>query len=368
MYRSALPASLYTYFGIGRAPTGRFINLARQGFHTSLQRAQNDLAKLPEIAFPSNLESSVREALTNLPSPYQAPQSVGVRMADALRSALPQSTLKLLERMRDTSEPGILLINDFPVGNIPEGKSGEHIEQRLQRKDFISEGMMLGLAHLMGHELSSHPYEQGGKPIHNIAPVPGKENTQSSKGRQQFALHTENPFEAIPPHYLLLVGMESDPRAQTSYLPTENILGRLSSQTLEIMKKPEFFIHSGAGVDGRIEGTFPLLDGRHEKMDFLRLYQDQSRLHGKTNEAKTALEDLKAAFKASQDSGEIGGVGLKAGQALLFENACGPKLTDSIEENVKGSVMHGKMGYTDNPFRWMQRGFLKPREIPHTRS
>jgi len=222
---------------------------------------------------------------------------------------------------------------------------------------------MLGITKLMGQIPYSHPNEQDGRLIHNIAPVAGKEATKSSKGRDPFYLHTENPFEDHPPHFLMLVGMEGDKSAKTSFLPVENVLDRLKPEVIEAMKEQEFTIKSGAGVDGTVSGTYPLLDASKMDRDFLRLYQDQERLEGNTDKAKWALREIKDVFSDIEHSGEIGGVGLQPGQALIFANASGPKITDSVEENVRNSVMHGKIGYTENPFRWIQRQFIvKPNE------
>lgn len=192
---------------------------------------------------------------------------------------------------------------------------------------------------------------RGGAVIHNIAPVKGYENTTSSKGRDPFYLHTENPFEQSPPEFLMLVGLEADSCAKTTYFFLEGFIESFPNEIIEAMKKPEFEIKSGAGFDEVEKGNFSLITKEESGRLRLRLYQNMERIRPLSVEAEMALNYISKRFDQIENDKEINGISIQRGEALIFNNGWGL-------DKLRG-VMHGRGGYIENPNRWLQRAFLK---------
>ena len=270
-------------------------------------------------------------------------------MGSKLKEIFPTKLLETLKIMGETGDPGIILIKNFPVDvNIPKA---ETVKQRSEQKGNASEGAILGSVNLMGYKLHSNPKEQEGRVIHNISPVSGFETTKSSKGRDPFYLHIENPFEQSPPDFLILAGLEGDPNAKTTYFFAEGFIAALPEWVVETMKKPEFEIRSGAGFDDVESGLFSLISQEKDTGRLrLRLYQSDERINPLTDNASKALAHLMEAFKGVESRGEIRGIGLEPGEAIIFNNGWG---LDKIT-----GIMHGRGGFVENPGRWLQWGFL----------
>jgi alpha-ketoglutarate-dependent taurine dioxygenase len=197
----------------------------------------------------------------------------------------------------------------------------------------------------------SNPKEQGGRPIHDVSPVKSHENTKSSKGRDPFYLHIENPFEQNPPDFLMLVGLEGDETAKTSLFFVDGFIKKLPEWVVEGMKKPEFEIRSGEGFDKEEKGVFPLIETEKETgRQRLRTYQKDERITGLTTQAEKVLSYVTEAFKDVEKTDGYIAVGLQPSEAIIFNNGWGL-------DKVAG-VMHGREGRISNQNRWLQRGFL----------
>jgi len=279
-----------------------------------------------------------------------SPSIANHEAVNQLEFLLPQSVKDALQRIAQCKESESILISGVPVGNIP---SGESIEVRLANKCWTSENSMLAIAHIMGCSLVSSPKEQGGRIVHNIAPVRGMENTRSSKGREPFYLHTENPFEVEPPDFLMLLGMEADPEALTLQFRVDSLMQQLPEWIKAEMREPLFRIRSGAGSDEVEEGVFPLISENSSGLLRLRLYQERERIYGITAKAERVLCYIEEAFKHPNVQQNIHAINLQKGECLIFNNGIG--------ENCIVGVMHGRRNQIRNPNRWFQRGFLKLR-------
>ena len=62
----------------------------------------------------------------------------------------------------------------------------------------------------------------------------------SSRGKEPFFMHTESAYLPDPPEFLMLLGLESDQTAKTSYFLLNDILCQIPQELIETMKKPEF--------------------------------------------------------------------------------------------------------------------------------
>jgi L-asparagine oxygenase len=281
--------------------------------------------------------------------PYKDPSYYMKVMEGKLEEVFPSEVLETLKEMGKSGDPSVILIKGMPIDR--EVPDADTVAERSDKKTKVSEKAAFGVASLMGYKLESNPKEQGGKPIHNIAPVKGLENTTSSKGRDPFYLHTENPFEQSPPEFLMLIGLEADSSTKTTYFFLEGFIESFPEEIVEAMKKPEFEIRSGAGFDEIEKGNFSLITQEESGRLRLRLYQVMERIRPLTSEAEVALNYISERFSQVEADGEINGISIQRGEALIFNNGWGL-------DKIRG-VMHGRGGYIENPNRWLQRGFLK---------
>lgn len=266
-----------------------------------------------------------------------------------LQEALPEPLNRTLKKMGTTGSPDIILIKGLPLDeNISDSSS---IERRLLLKGKISESVLVGMANIMRNHLSSNPKEQGGKVIHNISPVKGFENTSSSKSKDPFYLHVENPFDRENPDFLMLYCLNPDMTAKTSYYFIDEVLKKIPDEHLSVMKKPLFEIRSGAGHDMEEKGIFSLLEENSSGIKRLRLYEKIDRITPLTVEAERTLLYLSGFFEKLRETKEIPAISLKRGELLIFNNGWGI--------NDLCGVMHGREGTISNPNRWLQRSFLK---------
>ncbi|MDA0967324.1 MAG: TauD/TfdA family dioxygenase [Proteobacteria bacterium] len=307
-------------------------------------------SKLKEFTLPEEVRGKFDSFVKKLSSdPYSNPTKKMQIMSDKLECLFPQELLATLKNMGKTGEPGAIIIKNFPIDK--EVPRAETVAMRSQQKGLASENAMLGTVALMGYKLESNPKEQEGRPVHNVAPVKSHENTKSSKGRDPFYLHIENPFEKSPPDFLMLVGLEGDKTAKTSLFFVDGFIKKLPNWVVEGMKKPEFEIRSGEGFDKEEKGIFPLIKIDEETgRQRLRTYQKDERITPLTDEAKKVLSYVTESFKDVEKTDDYLAVGLQPGEAIIFNNGWGL-------DKVTG-VMHGREGRISNQNRWLQRGFL----------
>ena len=104
------------------------------------------------------------------------------------------------------------------------------------------------------------------------------------------------------------------------------------------MKKPNFEIRSGSGLD-EIESTRAALIAEDVKTGKIRtrLYQNTKRIKPLTAESEKALQYIASAFP---DEEAIGGLSLQKGEMIIFNNGFG------IAELA--GIMHGRKGHISN--------------------
>lgn len=309
--------------------------------------------KIIEYQIPESTKSEFNEFANKFTIDPYLDQSYYLKIMEGkVEEIFPQDLQEMLKEMGKTGDPSVILIKGMPIDNIVP--DAETVEERSSTKTDVSEKLVMGTVSLMGYKLQSNPKEQGGKPIHNIAPVKGFENTKSSKGRDPFYLHTENPFEQSPPDFLILVGLEADSNAKTTYFFLENFIQSFPNEIIEAMKKPDFEIRSGAGFDEVEKGRFPLIITEESGRLRLRMYQNMERITPLTEDAEKVLDFISQKFEKVEKDQEISGISIQKGEALIFNNGWGL-------DKIKG-VMHGRGGVIENPNRWLQRGFLKQQQ------
>lgn len=268
-----------------------------------------------------------------------------------LELLLPSNIQEILRKMSRTGEPGIIYFKGLPTDYpIPEK---EDIIERVNAKSKVSECLMLGLAYIMRCEVSPNN-EQGGRIIHNIAPVNGHENTFSSKGIEPFYLHTDNAYQEKAPDFVMMYSLAQDPNVSTSYYLISDFIEFFPKDILESMKKKQFKIKSAPGYS-KIEGIFALLseeeDIAQNKKLRLRLYQEpRGRIEAASEEVREEVEKVIQAIESILKPINPNHISLKPGEAIIFNNGWGI--------NKVGGVMHGRKGKITNLQRWLQRAFL----------
>jgi len=326
------------------------------------------LESLRSITIPDNFSKLIALDLRALFSGtsldiYYTLSQFEERVVDVFRNRLPPDVLSTLDRVK-RGEFDIIHIKKFPIDEyIPDGVD---IEDRLAQKTRVSELAMLALSRLMGGRLWSNPAEHKGRPIHQISPVDGNAGFSSLSRDPQF-FHVEIPYEAVPPKFLALLCLESDPNTRTTYLPITTLLTYIPPLLIDEMKKPDFMIRSGSSYKtGVVEGRFPLIDTSNGQFR-LRLMQKFDRFEGMTPAARRCLYDLYTILNSDAVLREIQGVSLKKGDLLLFNNGYN---TDGSQACgvLHGRDVVGKDGKL-SPTRWLQRGYIMgPRDLTHLTS
>lgn len=273
-----------------------------------------------------------------------------------LARALDPKVLKILQDMDQNQGPGIVHFAGLPEE--PFIPDDETVFLRCQQKTRVTESLILATAALLNCYLFSKETEQNGAIIHNISPISGKENVISSVGRDPFYYHTEIAYSNEVPKFLMLVCLESDPSAKTSYMYINDILAGIPESIKQTMRKPIFRINAVVGYD--TDSTIaPLLSiNPVTSEETLRFYQNVSRIEVASDdecEQREALDCLifltDHASRVFPAPGSEPSIGLQRGEGLLFNNGRG-------YPDKHHGVMHGRVGAIENPNRWLQRGYF----------
>jgi len=316
----------------------------------------NDNSSIIEYTIPVEVGEKFQEFSSSFSyDPYENPYYVMKIMGEKLCEILPEELVGMLREMSKNKGPSILLIKGMPIDRIIP--SNDSVLERSKKKGKVSENAMLGIAYIMEHKFYSNIKQQQGRIIHNVAPVKEYEHTSSSLGREPFLLHIENPYERVPPYFLMLLCLEEDQKAETTYFFINDFLKTFPISIIENMKQPEFRIFSGTAYSRVEERIVPLISEEKElEITRLRLCEDhKSSIEPLSVRAKETLHYIEKAFSNYKKS--MASVKLKKGECLIFNN--GWWINGAREKGV----MHGRKGYIENPYRWIQRGYLYPQTL-----
>lgn len=282
-------------------------------------------------------------------NPYETPEQSRAYLANYIRSLLPENLKQSLQDMRVGTLP-LLVLHNLPMdSHIPTGKP---VSERLKEKGYVSEHTLLAFSQLFGTSIIANPKEQNGALIHNVSPVSGMEQTRSSLGVEPLLLHTESPQEKNPPHYMMLLCLEGDPKASTMFFHLDKLNEKLGAEVIASLKKPIYEIHSGASyTDSAIKTVQPILEvdditGK-TTMHYIR---DNTRVFpvNGNEEAAHALRVLNGVLEKAEKDDVIKINLREKGDAIIFNNGWGI--------GQVGGMMHGRGDKIENPYRWLQRG------------
>ena len=191
--------------------------------------------------------------------------------------------------------------------------------------------------------------EQKGALIQNLLPVKKNETEQiSSSSKAELALHTETAFHPYKPSYILLLCLRGDSAAHTTYASLNEIIRKLSPETIETLKQPWFEtgVDPSFKEDGASDTKFTL-SVLQDNGKGLELVYDDTVMTGINTAAQLALDELREAINTSIES-----IVLEYGDLLVLNNRI---------------RVHGRRPFQaryDGTDRWLQRALVVDYPIP----
>lgn len=287
--------------------------------------------------------AACRERLASMP--HHA-DDVGVVGADWLRSMLGTATIDAIRAFADSSYKALLLRG---VGLSTEVQSP--INGFLPDAQCVLDFDLLhfGMLNLLGVRSHAVEYENLGKLVRNVVPVPGAAGTTSSWGADvEFSWHTDNPnwpfddqasdVTRSVPNYLAFIAVRNQERASTDIVCVDHVLSRLPAWVIDCLSRPAFAFGAPAsneGYDGE-QRVMPILE--HGTNGY-RLRFDDGIVSATEDDAKAALTLLRQVLKGVQGIELV----LQPGDFFIFKNA---------------RVLHRRKAFKpmpDGQARWLRR-------------
>lgn len=206
------------------------------------------------------------------------------------------------------------------------------------KPDRVSECALFKLAMDLGMYIMAYKAEKSGAMVHNVIPIPGKENTFSNAGTCKFPMHVEAPQDPNRPDYLALLCLRGDPGAHTSYVIVEDLVKLLHPMIVKRMREPIFELRVGdswanAGEKLRVA----ILEGDSCRMNLGNMRALDER----------GAEVLRDITQVLESTNIVKKIALQTGDLLLINNH---------------RVVHGRDPFKtvyDGSQRWLQRVYLK---------
>lgn len=160
--------------------------------------------------------------------------------ANLAQEHLPTEIQAALQQFFSPAGPEYVIVENLPVD--PELPPVPVDGVRPAGKQAVSEAVIAGLIGRRA-EIFSYANEKSGRPIHELAPVPGLEMTQSNSGRTAMEYHTDGAFlpARFRPQGLLLFGLLNVDTA-TQVLLAEQVLDGASPELAAALAKP-WYVH-----------------------------------------------------------------------------------------------------------------------------
>ena len=263
-----------------------------------------------------------------------------IRAAGYARRRLPADIHDALIDFADHSpRGGYLLLQNIDIGDIPATPSSP---TEATDKDLQSEYVLLSIARCLGQPVGYLP-EHNGSIVQNIVPVRGSEVSQiSTSSKVELQFHTETAFHPFRPRYLLLMCLRGDPQAGTLVASVYDIVERLSSSDLEVLRQNRFRTAVDAsflnGAPSGLGSAQPILFGSESDLTFI---YDADLMVGIDTDSQDVLERLAGAVRESSKCVVLG-----AGDLLVVDNHV---------------AVHGRTRFVarfDGTDRWLQRTFV----------
>jgi L-asparagine oxygenase len=118
--------------------------------------------------------------------------------------------------------------------------------QSMEKRSFISEGCLTGIARIIGKPFG-YTSEKNGEVIHNICPIQNRKVLQSNKSsRVDLSLHVENAYFDTRPDYLALYCLRQDHKkeALTCVIDIRSAISKLDPTDVTELQRPVFVVPS----------------------------------------------------------------------------------------------------------------------------
>ena len=246
-------------------------------------------------------------------------------------------TYEIRERLRSFFSPvgsPYLIVENLPID--PQLPPVPLDGTRPTGKKAVSEAVIAGL---IGHraEVLSYADEKAGSPIHEVAPVPGLEMTQSNAGRTPMEYHTDGAFlpARFRPKGLLLFGL-LNVDTSTLVMPAEQLMDAASPALLDALSKPWYRHARPASFSSdAVPNPGPIL--WRGPYGFARVAAASSAIEPLNATAREALNEFRQLCACLPPVRII----IEPGTALLFRN---------------NRVLHGRKVVGGD--RWLQRVYF----------
>jgi|688.fasta_scaffold181435_3 L-asparagine oxygenase len=257
-----------------------------------------------------------------------------------VKDIVPSEILKKLASIKDISAIPYQIINDLPVDSelIGVPKNGKRPSWK---KTYVSEAVLIGMAKAIELQPIAYFQEKEGILIHEIVPIPGKEEELSNAGKVSLGFHTDHAIlpSIYRPDYLMLMGLVNEDRVPTRIACLDDALEKLPKETEELLRQPLFRIESPDSVlfnNGikMMSGWRPLLStGFNGQTEFAGNLYSVRFMNTEAKEAVCIFEEILA--KVTKE------VVLDPGTLILFDNK---------------RTLHGRPSVKKGD-RWLQRLF-----------
>jgi L-asparagine oxygenase len=307
-------------------------------------------AGIPHLILPQDAKSAWLQKALELPYPDPRDRKAwGAFTAASARLAQSHLPSRLQEELHEFFSPDgahsecvvrgknnrdALVIENLPVD--PDLPPTPDDGRRPSRKTAVSEAVLAGLIEPHA-KIFAYGNEKDGAPIHEVAPMAGKEDTPSNAGRVPFPCHTDVAFLApdFSPQGLALLGIRNPLAAATSILALEKILDAAPRSLIDSLSKPIFHHPSPSSFELAVSVTAPIL--WRDRRGSWRIAVQTHAVQPGTNEARTAIAELRALLASVEPQR----VALTPGAALLFKN---------------DRVLHARDAVAGD--RWLQRAYF----------
>jgi len=238
----------------------------------------------------------------------------------------------------------ISIIRNLPIGRIPSTPTIKYADDDTSVKTLEATACLLEHAAEFGNTVG-YVQEQFGSLVQNIYPIKRDESNQiSSSSKTVLELHTETAFHSYRPDYVFLLCLRGDPNAHTTYANIEDILEKLSPETIKILENKWFRTRVDESFmldkqEGDVGIDVAVLSRLNNGSYTIRY--DRALMTGLWADAQDALLELSDAINKSTQS-----VALDAGDLLVIDN---------------NTAVHGRSDFQpryDGTDRWLKRALV----------
>jgi L-asparagine oxygenase len=189
------------------------------------------------------LDEAERSAVEDLLAALASAESEGF-LGEARRLAyshLPVRLVRFLEAFRLGESASAVLLEGLEVDDERIGPTPSTWGAQVDPSSTLREELYLLLAGSILGEVFGWATLQGGRLVHNVMPVSGKESDQSGHGSTAtLAWHTEDGFHPYRCDYLGLMGLRNDACVPTTFASIDAVA--LSPAQRRVLSQPRFVI------------------------------------------------------------------------------------------------------------------------------